>query len=111
MVRYIATHYAEPIKSSDIARAADLHMTYAMGLFRRTCGVTFGQYVTQHRIWHAQRLLATTDAMINDIADEAGFGSVSQFHAVFKRCCGIAPHAYRASLKQDKAPNQYLMRR
>jgi transcriptional regulator GlxA family with amidase domain len=57
------------------------------------------EYVTQYRLSHAQRLLATTDLKILDVALASGFGSASRFYQVFMAMCGLTPRDYRASLK------------
>jgi AraC-like DNA-binding protein len=101
MTFFIAEHYAEPLQIADIARAAGLHPNYAMTLFRRQFGLSLSSYLTQYRISHAQRLLATTDAGMLQIALTAGFGSASRFYAVFKRTCGQSPGQYRASLRSS----------
>jgi len=44
-------------------------------------------------------MLATTDAKMIDVAMDSGFGSVSQFHALFKIRCGCTPRAYRINLR------------
>ncbi|MER3484247.1 MAG: hypothetical protein C4332_14975 [Meiothermus sp.] len=49
------------------------------------------EYLTQHRLAHAQRLLATTDQPVLEIAFEAGFGSSSRFYAVFEEKVGSHP--------------------
>ena len=98
MARHIAEHYQLDLRVADIAACAGIHPDYAMRLFRRAFGVTILHNLTQHRIWHAQRLLSTTDAKMHEVADKAGFGSVSQFHEVFKRVCGTSPRSYRATL-------------
>ena len=100
MAAYVATHYRCDLKMAEVAHDVNLHEKYAMQLFRRTCGVTLWQYLTQHRLWHAQRLLATTGLPMIEVAYQAGFGSDSQFYAVFKRQCQISPRQYRASLKR-----------
>ncbi len=97
MTSLIAQHYAEPLTISDIAQAVGLHPNYAMTLFRKSCGMSLGECLTQQRLHHAQRLLVTSDAKILTIAMEAGFGSVSQFYSVFKRVCGGSPKTYRIS--------------
>jgi AraC-like DNA-binding protein len=56
---------------------------------------TLTQYLTQHRLSHAQRLLATSNAKILSIAMESGFGSVSRFNDVFRTSFGCSPRAYR----------------
>ena len=95
MACFVATHYTHPLRVDDIADAVGLHPNYAMSLFKRAFGATLVDYVAQHRVSHAQRLLATTDRAVLDVALDSGFGSVSRFNAVFRRACGCAPRAYR----------------
>jgi AraC family transcriptional regulator, melibiose operon regulatory protein len=99
MARFIAAHYAEPIAAHDIARAASLHPNYAMQVFRRAYHMTMTDYLTQHRVAHAQRLLVLTDDAISSIALDAGFGSQSRFYEAFTRLVGAAPGAYRAAYR------------
>jgi len=99
MARFIADHYAEPVRLADIAAAVGLHPNYAMGLFRATFGMSVVTYLTQYRVAVAQRLLATTDAAVLDIALDVGFGSASRFYAVFKEACARSPRDYRAALR------------
>ncbi len=100
MAGWMGEQYAEPISAADVAHAVGLHPKYAMSLFRRHCGMTLGDYLTQQRVSQAQRLLVTTDRKIIDIAFAAGFGSVSRFYEAFTRACGQSPRAYRAGLNR-----------
>ena len=59
--------------------------------------MTLREYLTQQRLSQAQRLLATTDSKVVDVAFASGFGSVSQFYDVFTRYCGQSPNHFRAS--------------
>jgi AraC family transcriptional regulator, melibiose operon regulatory protein len=98
LAQFIAEHYAEDVRVEQIARAAHLHPNYAMRVFREAYGLRLMDYVVQHRVAQAQRLLVTTDRSPLDIAYAVGFGSASRFYAAFKDVCGQAPGAYRASL-------------
>lgn len=98
---YIAQHYTEPLTSDQISRSVGLHPNYAMSLFKNTMGITMVDCVTQHRVSHAQRLLATTDDKIIEVAYSAGFGSLSRFHDAFKRWCGCPPKQYRKQHRVD----------
>lgn len=98
MAGFIGERYADAISAADVARSVGLHPKYATTLFRRHCGMTLGDYLTQQRLSQAQRLLVTTDTKIIDIAFASGFGSVSRFYEVFTRACGQSPRAYRAGL-------------
>ncbi len=96
MVCYIAQNYMEPITADDIGRAAGLHPNSAMRLFKKTFGSTLVDHLTHHRVFHAKRLLATTDRKIVDIAFSSGFNSISRFNEAFRRGCGCTPRAFRA---------------
>jgi AraC-like DNA-binding protein len=98
---YIAQHYAEPITADQIAKAVGLHPNYAMGLFRKAFGTTMVDFLVQHRLSHAQRLLVTSEKSVIEIAAAAGFGSLSRFNEAFKDACGCAPRDYR---KAHRAP-------
>lgn len=100
MARFISEHYRDPIGVAEIAHSIGLHPNYAMRLFRSTFAVSIHDYLMQHRLFHAQQLLLTTDRTVLDIALESGFGSTSQFYSVFDKWCGQSPSRYRAHLKQ-----------
>ena len=95
MASFIAEHYAEPITCEKVGHAVGLHPNYAMSVFQRAFGATLGEYVTQHRLSHAQRLLVTTEDLILNIALSSGFGSLSRFNEAFRRAFGCTPRAYR----------------
>jgi AraC-like DNA-binding protein len=95
MASLIAQHYTEHLTIDAIGRAVDLHPNYAMSLFRKAFGTTLIDYLAQHRVSHAQRLLATTDQKIVSVALDSGFGSISRFNDAFRRACGCSPREYR----------------
>lgn len=99
MLQLIADSGSAPdrpvLRVSDIAASVGLHADSASRLFARSVGTGLGAFLTQHRMALAQSLLASTDAKIADIAESAGFGSVSQFHAVFRKHAGMTPDRYR----------------
>jgi AraC-like DNA-binding protein len=98
MTRFVATHYPEQLRMADIAEHVGLHPNYAAALFRRTCGVSILDYIKEYRVYHAQRLLTTTDDKILDIAMSTGFGSASRFYCAFRDACGLTPREYRTSM-------------
>jgi AraC family transcriptional regulator, melibiose operon regulatory protein len=100
LAEFIAAHYLDPIRLEDIARAAGLNANYASGLFRETFSMTMLEFLTQHRLAHAQRLLTTTDACVLEVAFASGFGSSSRFQAAFGRACGMSPSTYRRQVRR-----------
>jgi len=103
MACYVAQHYTEPLAIADIGRVVQLHPNYAMNLFQRTFGTTLIEYLTQHRVSHAQRLLATSDTKIVDVAFASGFGSLSRFNEAFRRACGCTPREYRVEHRLEES--------
>jgi AraC family transcriptional regulator, melibiose operon regulatory protein len=95
MACFIAQNYTEPLTVDRIAEIANLHPNYAMNLFQKTFGTTLIHYLTGHRVSHAQRLLATSDMTIADVAFSSGFNSISRFNEAFRRTCGCSPREYR----------------
>lgn len=95
MACFIAQNYTEKLTVARIGESAGLHPNYAMNLFQKTFGTTLIAYLTQHRISHAQRLLATTGESVAEIAFESGFNSLSRFNDAFRRSCGCSPREYR----------------
>lgn len=95
MVRFIAVNFREPITVTEIAAAANVHPTYAMTQFRRVVRATIGEYLKQHRLAEARRLLVTTDLPVDRVATASGFGSVSRFYRVFTETCGTPPARFR----------------
>jgi AraC-like DNA-binding protein len=95
LAAYIARNYQETILIEEAAKEVGLHPNYAMNLFKKTFNLTLNEYLTQHRVSHAQRLLATTDDKIVDVALEAGYPTLSRFYEAFKKACGCSPSDYR----------------
>jgi AraC-like DNA-binding protein len=91
----IAQRYTEQLTVTEIGKSVGLHPNYAMGLFKKAFGTTLIDYLTNHRVSHAQRLLATTDEKIVDVAFRSGFNSISRFNEAFRRVCGCTPREYR----------------
>ncbi|MEP1445253.1 MAG: helix-turn-helix domain-containing protein [Paraglaciecola sp.] len=102
MACYVAQNYTDKLTAAQISKFVDLHPNYAMSLFQKTYGTTLNNYLTQHRISHAQRLLTTTDLKITDIAVQSGFLTISRFNEAFVRACGCSPRDYRKSHKMTE---------
>jgi AraC family transcriptional regulator, melibiose operon regulatory protein len=100
MLCFIAHNYTEQITVELISRSVGFHPNYAMHLFRKIFGTTLVHYVTRQRVSHAQRLLATGEQKIVDVALSSGFNSLSRFNEAFKRACGCSPRAYRERSRQ-----------
>jgi AraC-like DNA-binding protein len=95
MAQHVRDHHRSPLRIADIAASVHLTPSHAMTVFRRTVGVTLGEYVTMCRVAEAQRLLLTTSLRVTEIAEAAGFGSLSSFYEHVSAACGMTPREYR----------------
>ncbi|MGS0535893.1 helix-turn-helix domain-containing protein [Pseudoalteromonas sp. SaAl2] len=98
MLAYIAEHYDEKINIEDVAGATGLHKNYAMKLFGRVMKVSIKHYVNQLRLQHAQALLVDTQEPVINIANKAGFGSVSRFYDMFQKELHMSPLEFRKTM-------------
>ncbi len=95
MLDYIALHYAEDISIQMLADLTCITPNYASQLFKEETGATFSSYLTNLRMYHASRLLRSTDMPIFTVANQVGYKDYFYFAKVFKRMSGHTPSAYR----------------
>lgn len=76
--------------------------------FKAKTGATVSQWVLNHRLASAQRLLETSDKAVDLIADSVGFGSPASFRQHFANAFAITPSGYRrqfsANVEDSAAP-------
>lgn len=81
-----------------LAAAVDCSVNYLSQVINSRFGMSFSDYLNQHRIEYAMNLLSEQDgnhcAIVN-VAFAVGFNSISAFYAAFKKCNGQTPAYYR----------------
>jgi AraC-like DNA-binding protein len=101
--------YRQAFLSSDLtlpslAEAVGCSVNHLSQVINSGFGMSFFDYLNEHRIEHARELLANSDIQsgsILNIAFTVGFNSNSAFYAAFKKCIGQTPAQYRrAQLKR-----------
>ncbi|MGW8391871.1 GlxA family transcriptional regulator [Pseudoduganella sp. HUAS MS19] len=63
--------------------------------FRQATGTSFKQWLLNQRLAHAQRILESSDAPIEAVAQAAGFGSALSLRQHFRAAFHSSPSAYR----------------
>lgn len=89
--------HADPADQRTLAalgRAAGAGERTLSRLFRRETGMTFPQWRTQLRLYHALRLLAD-DVPVTTVAHRCGWSSASAFIDVYRRAYGTSPGSHR----------------
>ena len=93
--RYIDTHYAEPIRVSDLAERVFLTPCYLTHCFKSMTGYSPKQYLVQARLAAAKDLLIHSDLPVSEVAFHVGFSDVNNFIRAFRRETGCTPLRYR----------------
>ena len=81
----------------ELSRRFYVGHTHLCETFKRTTGLTIGQYARKRKIEFSQVLLRNPEMPIKEIARMMGYGSTESFSAAFKRTSGMSPKAYRLS--------------
>lgn len=64
-------------------------------VFKKQVGRNFLDYVTEKRLEHACKLIATTDMKISDIVSALGYQNTTYFNKIFKSQYNLTPSQYR----------------
>ena len=94
-VEYIDEHFAEKITLSEIAKAANLSLSYFGVVFKKLNGVTPWEYITSKRVKKAIDIIRVDGySTIMELAETCGFDNVSNFNRMFKKYTGVVPSRY-----------------
>lgn len=103
LLRYMATEYANPELSLEMAAAAlGINRTKINDLLKDELGLTFSIYLNKLRLTEGARLLSENEeANVSEIAYSVGYNNVSYFNKLFKQEYGCAPKTFKV-LYQSK---------
>ena len=99
---YIRANYNQSISLKDLADKLYLSNGYLSRFFKRNYGMSFAEYLTNIRLFHAVDELLYSNAPVTRIAYDNGFASVAVFNKVFKKAYGETPSAMRKKAKEQK---------
>jgi len=97
--RFVQEHVDGPITLAGVVGHVGVSRFYFCKLFKRATGMTLTEYVTRVRLERAKTLLGDPALRISEVVFASGFGSIPRFNSVFKRHLGMAPTAYRETLR------------
>ncbi|MCU6709895.1 AraC family transcriptional regulator [Paenibacillus sp. J5C_2022] len=100
MRRIIHEQYKTDLTLEACAEQLKYHPDYLRRVFRKGTGVSFSDYLAQHRLSISKELLENTDWTILDIAQQLNFQNSQNFIRYFKKMVGITPGQYRQSLRE-----------
>jgi AraC-like DNA-binding protein len=96
VARELEETFFEPWTVERAAQRAGLSRRRLTALFRDVTGRSLGERVTELRLAHAARLLASGDHSILGAMFSSGFGDASHFYRLFRGRFGVAPGRWRA---------------
>lgn len=91
----------QEITLEGVARRCGVSAGHLSRQFHRATGWTFREYVARVRAEAARELLRDRRRRVTEVAFEAGFQSVSQFHRVFRKVYGMAPGEMRREWQSE----------
>jgi AraC-like DNA-binding protein len=94
-IKYISHSYGEDLDAEKCAKAVNMSYSYFSRNFKKITGKSFKDYLNFVRINQAERLLASSDKSVMEIALECGYNNVSYFIMLFKQMKGVTPLVYR----------------
>lgn len=94
-INYINLHCTENPTIAELAALAGFSASHFAHLFRNFTGMTWYNYLNRQKIAHVERLLASTDLPITEIALLSGFNSLATFNRVFKLEKKCTPSQYK----------------
>ncbi|MCZ8514008.1 response regulator [Paenibacillus filicis] len=97
LLAYVHKEYAGAAVLSDFAQEYQVNANYLSNLFHQETGMTYTQYLTQHRLTEAKRWLRETNLKIYEVCDKVGYKDPAYFSRIFKTFTGMAPGDYRTS--------------
>jgi AraC-like DNA-binding protein len=83
---------------SEAAKLCNLSPSYFSRLFKKHFRMPYTDYITQHKLYCAARILSQTDTPITTIAYDLHFSSPSYFIRQFKSQFRLTPFQYRQQL-------------
>ena len=98
LLSWLSRNLHRPLDVDDVARQAAMTPRTLSRHFRQQVGTTLLQWLLAARVRRAQLLLETTSLSVEQVAEQAGFGSSVTLRDRFARSVGTTPTAYRRAL-------------
>ena len=105
-LQMLATDYALPLRSPDVARRCGLSEPHFRRLFLRTIGRSPRSYWNNLRLNMAASLLRGTTRSVLEISQDVGFETLSSFNRLFLSHFGASPRAWRNDVENSAAASR-----
>ncbi|NEK57147.1 helix-turn-helix domain-containing protein [Geodermatophilus sabuli] len=96
---WAAQRLSEPLTLADLAGNARMSVRTFTRRFREETGLSPLRWLAGQRLALARQLLESTDAPVDRVATEAGFGTPASLRQHLRASIGVAPGAYRRTFR------------
>ena len=100
---YIHSNYDKAISMKDLSDRLYLSNGYLSRFFKKNYGMSFADYLTEVRLYHAVDDLLYTNLPITRIAYDNGFTNEAVFNKAFKAAYQTTPSVYRKNAQSGPA--------
>ncbi len=99
--RYLEDNYSNGnLTLGEVADVMGLNEQYFCSKFRKECGVSFVEYLTNLRVEKAKNLIVNTNIKMYEVGEAVGYNSVEHFNRVFRKKTGQTPKEYQKANKR-----------
>ncbi|MFD1179127.1 response regulator [Paenibacillus puldeungensis] len=96
IIQYTHAHFHEKgFGIHAISEHVKLSETYLCSYFKKQCGRTIKEFITETRLQKAKELLCDPDMKLFEVASRLGFADANYFTTFFKRNTGMTPTEFR----------------
>lgn len=99
-LKFMRDHSSEKITLEQMAELVHLHPNYLCTIFKDYTGKTIFDHLIRQRLRRASRRLRNTQLPVQQIAEDAGFPSISFFTRKFRAIYGCTPTQFRKKYGQ-----------
>lgn len=100
--RYLQRNYHDStLTVQGVADSLGFTYTYLCAAYKKSCGKTVNQRLTEIRIQCAKELLTSTNRKLYEIANAVGYTDGKYFVKVFSRETGLSPKQYRGRVSYE----------
>ncbi len=102
VVKYISQRISDTsLNVASIATYFNVHQNHLSKHFKKETGMNLHSYINSVRVNEAKRLLSQTDATLECICEETGFGSYRTFMRVFNQVTNMSPSEYKTLISPE----------
>jgi AraC-like DNA-binding protein len=98
LASYINDHLSEPLDLEQAAQVACMEKTAFSRFFSKAVGITYHEFMQQHRISVAIEEMLRSDCSMTDVAFAVGFQNLNTFGRAFKKVTKLTPSEYKMQL-------------